>query len=259
MANAECTCFVDGCEANAQEGKPHCYNHKRFFELSRLVAEYTENGPPKECVRFSQRETYPTIRVFGPHIRICRMMCFLFHGPCPRKHECCHSCGNRWCINPAHLRWGTRQENMHDRYENGTMSRMLTPEEVREIVGDQRPQTVIAEEYGVTKATISCIQLRKTWSTVTDDVDGIEQRVRHKDQLAEIENRAAIANQEECILWEHQVSNRGYPVVKLKSGAVYVHRHVFSKFVREVGKGKQVRQVCGRKRCCNPNHLETAR
>lgn len=43
------------------------------------------------------------------------------HGPKPSdKHEVCHSCGNPPCVNPKHLRWGTRKDNVRDAIEHGT-------------------------------------------------------------------------------------------------------------------------------------------
>jgi HNH endonuclease len=32
----------------------------------------------------------------------------------PPNTEVCHNCDNRGCINPLHMRWGTRQDNVND-------------------------------------------------------------------------------------------------------------------------------------------------
>lgn len=43
-----------------------------------------------------------------------RVMCEIIHGPAPTPtHEASHLCEDEWlCVNPDHLIWETKQENM---------------------------------------------------------------------------------------------------------------------------------------------------
>ena len=79
-------------------------------------------------------------------------------------------CHNKLCINPQHLRWATRKENLADMILDGTQQigsanplSKLTSEQVLAIREDERPQSIIAEEYGVEQTNISHIKLRKSW------------------------------------------------------------------------------------------------
>lgn len=81
-----------------------------------------------------------------------------------------HSCRNRHCCNPDHLREGTQVENMADRVRDGTDNRgensassKLTEDQVRAIRADPRTQRVIAAEYGITGSNVCCIKLMQTW------------------------------------------------------------------------------------------------
>ena len=39
--------------------------------------------------------------------------------PAPPGAHALHSCDHKWCVNPAHLRWGTHADNMRDAAERG--------------------------------------------------------------------------------------------------------------------------------------------
>jgi hypothetical protein len=98
-----------------------------------------------------------------------RLACIEAHGPPPPgKPEAMHSCDNRACYEPSHLRWGSRLDNMRDAAQKGRMSHgeennraKLTSEDVREI-RLARGKTCLRElslRYGVSAQQVSRIQL----------------------------------------------------------------------------------------------------
>jgi len=89
----------------------------------------------------------------------------------------CHAphsvCGNRHCVNPAHLRTDTRTANSADRITDGTSNRgtkqgrsKLTDEIVLAIRAnvEKKTQIELARQYGVTADNISLIIRRKSWA-----------------------------------------------------------------------------------------------
>lgn len=61
------------------------------------------------------RDGYAVVRRNGRTHRAHRLSCQYVYGPAPTgKPMVLHSCHNRWCVNPRHLRWGSHQENMDD-------------------------------------------------------------------------------------------------------------------------------------------------
>ena len=85
--------------------------------------------------------------------------------------DACHSCRNRNCVAPHHLREGTRKENMADKIRDGTLPRgvkvwssKLTEADVRAIRTDDRKLRIIAEEYGINLNTVWKIKHRQAWA-----------------------------------------------------------------------------------------------
>lgn len=57
-----------------------------------------------------------------------KVVCWLFHG-CPKEgEECGHLCGHPNCLNPRHLRWLSKSENLVMRKEHKEGGRGVVPE-----------------------------------------------------------------------------------------------------------------------------------
>lgn len=97
-------------------------------------------------------------------------------------HMACHSCHNRICCNPDHIREGTAKDNTHDMLNANRQARgeqianrgekhglsKLTPAEVIEIRTLHNIESVhqLAKRFGVSPSAISNIHLRKTWTHI---------------------------------------------------------------------------------------------
>lgn len=114
---------------------------------------------------------YGKATVAGKPGRASRFMCILSHGdPKGDANEHAHSCGNRACFNPNHLRWDNKAGNAADRALHGTENRgerhgkaKLTESDVHSIRSDKRILRLIAAEYGVAPHHVSQIKTRKVW------------------------------------------------------------------------------------------------
>jgi hypothetical protein len=103
-----------------------------------------------------------------------RVICELAYGPPPNdKNDAAHSCGNRLCCNPQHIRWASRLENVADTRTHGTITRgerngsaKLTEADVQRIrlLKGSATEEVIAEHFGVTRGTINAVYRRKSWA-----------------------------------------------------------------------------------------------
>lgn len=90
----------------------------------------------------------------------------------PADMHVLHSCHNRACCNPAHLRAGTHEDNMRDLSESGRVrgarhsKARLSVSDVVEIRrrrhGGERLQS-IADDFAVTPNTVSSIARGITW------------------------------------------------------------------------------------------------
>lgn len=134
-------CAVEGC-GRGLAGAGYCVPHyKRFRKFGDPLAGGIKWGEAREfvadaiksrtddCINFPycrSADGYGRLRIGGKTIGAHCYVAERVHGSKPTsKHETCHSCGNGHlaCINPRHLYWGTRTDNVQDAKAHGTLHR----------------------------------------------------------------------------------------------------------------------------------------
>lgn len=186
-------CAVDGCKRKAsvrQMCRIHAYRDRRYGDplggasyfhgdqaawVQRLLSTQHD-----ECVLWPfpvGRNGYGLTTLKGgkgAH----RVVCVLAHGEPPTaEHEAAHSCNVRSCVNPRHIRWATRSENMADKTAHGTQllgernpQARLTNDEAREVLAmaDSAPLREVASRYDVSISTVHNIWRGRTWRWLRD-------------------------------------------------------------------------------------------
>lgn len=190
------TCSIEGC-AERHMAQGYCTTHYQRFRskgeagraerrpygqaLQWLIDRVDHSG--EECLTwpFSTNELgYPQLNNGGKIERAHRRMCILAHGEPPFPDaQACHSCGNGHfaCVNPRHLRWGTRKENQQDMVAHGRSNRgaknpntKITQQDVLALCAAfdaGESQYSIAARYGIKQSTVSAIVLGKNWGWLT--------------------------------------------------------------------------------------------
>lgn len=150
--------------------------------LAKRLANGLDAAPEGECwewQRTTNGQGYGEIRVNGRMVYAHRLAYALGAGPIPDGMHILHSCDNPRCINPAHLSPGTRSKNMKECSERGRAripkpiklgeengASKLTEVDVRSIrrlLGQGLTQQSIADRFGVSRRTVSDINLGKKW------------------------------------------------------------------------------------------------
>ncbi len=158
---------------------PPCAGGTARGTLPRFVFEIAIPYAGDDCLLwpFSSKSGngYAIFKYQGKMKEVHRLVCEVVHGPSPGPvYQASNACGkgHLGCVNPRHLSWKTRKENDRDKDRHGTLrkgegvtSSKLTEDQVRQIraLRGAYKGYVLAEMFGVDKATICEIQLRKTW------------------------------------------------------------------------------------------------
>lgn len=144
-----------------------------------LASAIAHTGP--DCLEwpFALDDTgYARVRWNGKCDAAHRIVCFMTNGEAPRSHQAAHSCGNRGCVSPLHLRWATNAENYADMWGHGTVpigerhgKSVLTEDIVRKArnlhaSGGYSVQE-LANMFEVQRTTLGMAISRRTWAWLT--------------------------------------------------------------------------------------------
>jgi hypothetical protein len=120
-----------------------------------LASTHTESG-------------YGQVALNGRQSRAHRAAWFYAYGKHPSQNLL-HSCDNRLCVNPDHLREGTQKENYRDAVDRGRMPQIkLSEADVLNIRSDLRSSTIIGATYGISARHARKVRRRKAWPSVLE-------------------------------------------------------------------------------------------
>jgi len=103
-------------------------------------------------------------------LRAHRASWILFVGEIPKGMLVCHKCDNPPCVNPKHLFLGTNNDNMIDKMLKDRQTKgenvntnILNREQVIKIRKSPKTPLQLAEEFGITRASIYDILTFRSW------------------------------------------------------------------------------------------------
>lgn len=128
-------------------------------------------------IRSKAYKDYGVCRVDGKQMLAHRAAYLVAHGSIPDGLFVMHTCDNPLCVNPDHLTVGTHADNMHDMVAKGRShpgekcgTAILSNREAIDIFArtkNNEPNKKIAQDYGISVATVRAIKNEKRWSSIT--------------------------------------------------------------------------------------------
>jgi hypothetical protein len=135
-----------------------------------------------ECILWpfgKRKDRYGKIKLKKKTMNSHRYVCISAHGSPSAGLDARHLCGVKLCVNPRHLKWGTRSENMLDMYAHNTMfcgeksSRSkVSTQVVSEILkSTELSYKKLAEKYGLSESQVGRIKRREQWRFLDTDFE----------------------------------------------------------------------------------------
>lgn len=132
--------------------------------------------------RYSTSAGYGALKTVEGRVKLHRYVCEIEHGKPEVGQLCLHSCDNRACINPDHLRWGTYKDNWDDaksrnRHTHGELNghsklKAIDIKAIYEMRNAGMTLQAIANNFKVTRQAIWFVLQGKTWKESQPKLEG---------------------------------------------------------------------------------------
>lgn len=182
MADSQHICAVAGCH-NPKKARRLCNSHyarwKRHGDplggstgkgYPLKWAEALAENPPEGCAEWpfaTNGNGYGWAWFQGRRIGAHRMLLVIATGQNPTDMDAAHgACHNRACVNPRHLSWQSRSNNIQDHKRDGRKGYVLCEQDVLNIRKSRKSAKAIAEQYSLSTSTVYKVKQRKLWANV---------------------------------------------------------------------------------------------
>lgn len=162
-------------------------SHRNLYHMRKprkdIITKLTEKGCMEVISHPLHTNGYPVSylpyycpdgpkRIRQKQMCIHRYVYALHHGPIPKGMYVMHTCDNRLCINPSHLKLGTHLDNMADKFQKNRHAkgdtcgrRKINSDDVRQILADTtKTHAELAKQFNISRPQVTKIKGRKTWS-----------------------------------------------------------------------------------------------